>query len=111
MSRAWVVFYQAQLFFEWPVGKVGQQLHPENPFAEAVAAAGLIHEHSAATARVAVIGSEPELYFDAHRLSATPAARESRTLESWQERAAARMVFRKAFTPRHKQWVVACHYK
>jgi len=42
-----------------------------NPFPEAVGVANYIREHSAPEARVAVLGSEPEIYFYAHRLSAT----------------------------------------
>jgi hypothetical protein len=68
---SWMIFYNAPLFFQWPVDKVGRQLYRENPFAEAVAAARLIEEHSAPAARVAVIGSEPEIYFYARRHSAT----------------------------------------
>ncbi|HUC84293.1 MAG TPA: glycosyltransferase family 39 protein [Candidatus Acidoferrales bacterium] len=68
---AWMVFYYAPLFFQWPADKVGQQLYRQEPFAEAVAAAALIREHSAPSARLAVIGSEPEIYFYARRHSAT----------------------------------------
>ena len=68
---SWMVFYYAPLYFQWPVEQVGQQLYRENPFAEAVAVASLIEQHSAPDARVAVIGSEPEIYFYARRHSAT----------------------------------------
>ncbi len=68
---SWVIYYQAQVFFQWPAVQVCRQLYRENPFVEAVAAAGLVREHSAADARVAVIGSEPEIYFYARRHSAT----------------------------------------
>jgi hypothetical protein len=40
-------------------------------FLEAEKAAGFIHDHSASTARIAVLGSEPEIYFLARRHSAT----------------------------------------
>ena len=42
-----------------------------NPFEESIAVAQYIRDHSAPDARIAVIGSEPEIYFYAHRHSAT----------------------------------------
>lgn len=42
-----------------------------NPFPEAKGVGDYIREHSAPDARIAVLGSEPEIYFYAHRLSAT----------------------------------------
>lgn len=42
-----------------------------NPFPEALVVGDYIRDHSSAETRVAVIGSEPEIYFYAHRLSAT----------------------------------------
>jgi 4-amino-4-deoxy-L-arabinose transferase-like glycosyltransferase len=42
-----------------------------NPFPEALGVGNYIREHSAPDARIAVLGSEPEIYFYAHRLSAT----------------------------------------
>src|SRR5262249_52247412 len=48
-----------------------RDIYGANPFPEAVAVGEYIHDHSSANARVAVIGSEPEIYFYAHRLSAT----------------------------------------
>jgi 4-amino-4-deoxy-L-arabinose transferase-like glycosyltransferase len=68
---AWMIYYQAPLFFQWPANLVCRQLYRDNPFVEAVAAAGQIRAHSLNTARVAVIGSEPEIYFYAQRHSAT----------------------------------------
>jgi len=41
------------------------------PFPEAARVAGYIRAHSAPGSRIAVLGSEPEIYFDADRLPAT----------------------------------------
>jgi hypothetical protein len=46
-------------------------IYGSNPFPEALGVGTYIREHSAPEARVAVLGSEPEIYFYAHRLSAT----------------------------------------
>jgi hypothetical protein len=67
----WNLYYYEAVYFEWPADQVAQQLYRENPFSEAVAAAELIRDHSFPDARIAVIGSEPEIYFYAHRHSAT----------------------------------------
>ena len=46
-------------------------IYGENPFVESVEIARYIQEHSAPDARIAVIGSEPQIYFYAHRRSAS----------------------------------------
>ena len=46
-------------------------IYGPDPFPEAEVVAAYIREHSPPTARLAVLGSEPEIYFLAHRHSAT----------------------------------------
>ncbi len=70
-ALAWVVFYESQFFFEWsPVQNV-RIIYGPDPFEESIAVAQYIRDHSAPDARIAVVGSEPEIYFYAHRHSAT----------------------------------------
>ena len=57
-------------FFDTP-HEACRAAYGANPFPEAVGVANYIREHSGSDARVAVLGSEPEMYFYAHRLSAT----------------------------------------
>lgn len=68
---SWVIYYQSQVFFQLPPLRICRALYLGNPFLEAVPVAQYIQEHSAPDARIAVIGSEPEIYFYAHRHSAT----------------------------------------
>jgi hypothetical protein len=69
---SWMIFYQAQTFFQSPAMPVRRDTaFIPNPFVEAIAAAKLVRENSTADARIAVIGSEPEIYFYAQRRSAT----------------------------------------
>jgi hypothetical protein len=69
---SWMIFDQAATFFERPAVPVGRDnAYLRNPVLEAVAAARLVREHSASNALIAVMGSEPEIYFYAHRHSAT----------------------------------------
>ena len=71
VSLAWVVFYESQFFFEWsPVQNV-RIIYGLAPFEDSIAVAQYIRAHSAPDARIAVVGSEPEIYFYAHRYSAT----------------------------------------
>jgi len=48
-----------------------RELYGRNPFPEAIPVADYIRAHSEKDARIAVVGSEPEIYFYAHRRSAT----------------------------------------
>ena len=68
---SWVIFYQAQAFFQLSPLRLSENLYQWSPFVESIAVAGHIRENSAPDARVAVIGSEPEIYFLARRHSAT----------------------------------------
>lgn len=58
------------LFFEDPL-TVCRSIYGTNPFAEAVQIADFIKGHSSAGDRIAIVGSEPEIYFYSDRLSAT----------------------------------------
>ena len=68
---AWVVFYHSLIFFRLSPIEACQNLYPWNPFVESLAVARYIREHSTEKARIAVIGSEPQIYFYAQRRSAT----------------------------------------
>jgi hypothetical protein len=69
---SWMIFYQAQTFFQRPAMQIRRDpSFLPNPFIEAIAAAKLVRENSASDARMAVMGSEPEIYFYAQRRSAT----------------------------------------
>ncbi len=65
------VLAQQAYFFTSPPEEVIRAEYGEAPFAEAIGAADHIRASSAADARVAVLGSEPEIYFYSRRRSAT----------------------------------------
>jgi hypothetical protein len=65
------VFAQRSLWFEQSPDAASRTLCGENPFPEAVPIARFIQEHSSASDTIAMIGSEPEIFFYAHRHSAT----------------------------------------
>jgi 4-amino-4-deoxy-L-arabinose transferase-like glycosyltransferase len=68
----WNIWLQKNIFFQLSPTAVSRVIYGwQNPFIESIVVAQFIREHSAATARVAVVGSEPEIYFYAQRHSAT----------------------------------------
>ena len=62
---------EESVFFSLTPDQVSREIYGTNPFPEAVEIAKYIKEHSTPADRVAVVGSEPEIYFYADRLSAT----------------------------------------
>lgn len=62
---------QTDFLFRWTPVYAIRQMFGYCPFPEAVQIGELLRQHSPPNARIAVLGSEPEIYFYAHRLSAT----------------------------------------
>jgi len=58
-------------FFFLPPERVSRTIYGANPFPEAVEIARYIKDHTTSSDSIAVLGSEPEIYFYAERLSAT----------------------------------------
>jgi 4-amino-4-deoxy-L-arabinose transferase-like glycosyltransferase len=71
LGWAQALYAQRAIFFEMGPEKIVRSEYGGNPFPEAIAFGKYIKEHSDADARVAVLGSEPEIYFYAQRHSAT----------------------------------------
>ena len=68
----WSVYEQRELFFKLSPDAAIQQIYAgDSPFTEMPAVGDYIRNHSSAGASMAVIGSEPELYFYAQRPPAT----------------------------------------
>jgi hypothetical protein len=62
---------ERKYLFSLPADEVCRAIYGTNPFPEAVEVARYIGNHTSATDRIAVLGSEPEIFFYAGRLSAT----------------------------------------
>jgi len=62
---------QREFLFRLSPVEISRELYGLDPFPEAIPVAAYIRSHAANGARVAVLGSEPEIYFYAHRHSAT----------------------------------------
>ncbi|MFZ3264588.1 MAG: glycosyltransferase family 39 protein [Terriglobales bacterium] len=65
------IFGQRELLFEIDPVDVPRAIYGMQPFPEALQVGEYLRSHSAPNARIAVLGSEPEIYFYAHRQSAT----------------------------------------
>jgi hypothetical protein len=65
-----IVRYET-LFFEVSPVQVSRMIYGESPFPESVRIADYVREHTSADDKIAVLGSEPEIYFYSRRHSAT----------------------------------------
>jgi len=67
----WGIFFQRNFFFTMSGGEICRTVYRGFPFIEAQVVSEYVAAHSPANARLAVVGSEPQIYFYAHRHSAT----------------------------------------
>jgi hypothetical protein len=65
------IFHEEEFFFEMDPAAASRKYYSVNPFVEAPLISDFLRTYSSAEDRVAVMGSEPEIYFYSHRLSAT----------------------------------------
>jgi Dolichyl-phosphate-mannose-protein mannosyltransferase len=65
------IYSQKSLFFEDDPITTCRKIYGGNPFPEAIPVADYIRHHTSENASLAVLGSEPEIYFYSHRHSAT----------------------------------------
>jgi len=65
------VWMQKEFFFTLPVTKATRLTYGVNPFPESLEIAKYIRDHSQEDDKIAVFGSEPQIYFYSHRQSAT----------------------------------------
>lgn len=62
---------QRGVLFELSPVEIAREVYGENPFPEAIEVARYLRARTASTDRIAIMGSEPEILFYAHRRSAT----------------------------------------
>jgi dolichyl-phosphate-mannose-protein mannosyltransferase len=71
VALAQPLYASRAVLFELGPGEISRAIYGRNPFPESVEVARYIREHSDAGDRVAVVGSEPQIYFYSARRSAT----------------------------------------
>jgi hypothetical protein len=65
------IFWEKKFFFVVSPVEASRMIYSDNPFAESVKIADYLRDHSSPDDTIAVLGSEPEIYFYAQRHSAT----------------------------------------
>ena len=70
-ASAYAVVDQHEFFFDLDPVAACRATYGGNPFPEAIKIADYIEHHTSPDDRIAVLGSEPEIYFYSHRRSAT----------------------------------------
>ena len=70
-ALAFSVMQQQEFLFQMSPIEISRAMYLLSPFPEAIQIADYIQAHSATDARIAILGSEPEIPFYAHRRSAT----------------------------------------
>lgn len=71
IAAGWCLCISRMVYFKSSPEQVCRAIYGANPFPEAVEIGRYLETNCPANARVAVIGSEPEIYFYSHRRSAT----------------------------------------
>jgi len=71
LMYASALYGQKKYLFKMAPLLVNREMHERHGFPEAMVVADYVRDHSSSQDRIAVIGSEPEIYFYSHRRSAT----------------------------------------
>ena len=65
------ITYEKTFFFSLSPVEASREIYSESPFPESIKIADYLRDHTNGNDTIAVLGSEPEIYFYAHRRSAT----------------------------------------
>jgi hypothetical protein len=71
LCLAWPLWSEADFFFGWPLVEANRMVNGTNPFPESVKIGEYIRAQSIPSDTIAVLGSEPQIYFYSKRHSAT----------------------------------------
>jgi len=70
-TLAWPIIADRKFFFGASLTDASRTIYPESPFVESIRIAEYLREHTGRTDTIAVLGSEPQIYFYSNRHSAT----------------------------------------
>jgi 4-amino-4-deoxy-L-arabinose transferase-like glycosyltransferase len=65
------IIWDKKIFLEASPAEASRMIYPESPFPESVRIADYVREHTTPDDKIAVLGSEPQIYFYSQRHSAT----------------------------------------
>jgi hypothetical protein len=70
-ALAWPILAERKFFFEASPDEASRMIYPESPFAESIRIAEYLRQHTSPSDTIAVLGSEPQIYFYSNRHSPT----------------------------------------
>jgi hypothetical protein len=70
-ALSWPILSYKKLFFEVSPAEASRMIYPESPFPESIMIGDYVREHTNPDDTIAVLGSEPQIYFYSRRHSAT----------------------------------------
>jgi len=70
-ALGWPIYQTRNIFFYLSPVEACQTIYRDNPFVESIRIAQYLRDRTSSSEQIAVLGSEPEIYFYAHRHSAT----------------------------------------
>jgi len=70
-ALAWPILAERKFFFEVSPADASRMIYPEAPFVESIRIAEYLRKHTTRNDTIAVLGSEPQIYFYSDRHSAT----------------------------------------
>jgi hypothetical protein len=70
-ALTWPILTEKKFFFEVSPTDASRMIYPESPFVESTRIGEFLREHTTPSDTIAVLGSEPQIYFYSNRHSAT----------------------------------------
>jgi hypothetical protein len=70
-ALTWPILTEKKFFFEVSPADASRMIYPESPFAESARIGEFLRDHTTPSDTIAVLGSEPQIYFYSNRHSAT----------------------------------------
>jgi 4-amino-4-deoxy-L-arabinose transferase-like glycosyltransferase len=71
LGWGWAILKNANFYFRLTPVQASHSVYKNSPFIEAIPVAEYLQQHTSPTDKLAVLGSEPEIFFYSHRLSAS----------------------------------------
>jgi hypothetical protein len=70
-ALVWPILAERKFFFEASPADASRMIYPDSPFVESIRIAEYLRKHTSPSDTIAVLGSEPQIYFYSDRHSAT----------------------------------------
>lgn len=71
VAFGWAIKKSAPVYFRDTPEQASRAIYPNSPFVDAIPVSEYVQQHTSPNERIVVLGSEPEIYFYSHRISAS----------------------------------------